>query len=124
MTFITANMAILEALKPLVNNAIWPFVRPPDADDLPYIVYSPISNNPLSTLEGWTGDGQIRMQIDVYAEAFSEAEELSKRLIPIIENLESVSATVQDGGTSGYETETRLFRCTVEFLVWEKVYER
>ncbi len=119
----TANVAVLEALKPFVNNAVWPFVRPSDADDLPYIVYSPISNNPLTTLEGWTGDSQIRMQIDVYADELSQADALSKQLIPVIENLESISATVQDGGTSGYETETRLFRCTVEFLIWENVYE-
>ncbi len=115
-----ANQAILEALKPLVSNHVWPFVRPSGQEFLPYIIYTPISTNPLVAIGGWAGHKQIRMQIDVYSYTLSEAESLSNQLIPIIEALTTISAEVIDGGTGTYEQETRLFRQTTEFLIWEQ----
>lgn len=120
MTQISANQAVLEALKPLVKSHVWPYVRPAGQDAVPYIIYSAISNNPLTTIAGWAGHKQIRMQIDVYAYTLGEAETLANELVPVIEALETVSAEVEDGGSGGFENDTRLFRQTVEFLIWEQ----
>lgn len=116
----TANQAVLGALKPLVKSRVWPFVRPSGQDGLPYIIYSPISTNPLVVIDGWAGHKQIRMQIDVYADTLTEAEEISNDLIPILEALTTISVEVVDGGTGSFEQDTRLFRQTTEFLIWEQ----
>lgn len=116
----TANVAVLGALKPLVKSCVWPFVRPSGQEGLPYIIYSPISSNPLVEIGGWAGHKQIRMQIDVYADTLTEAEQISNDLIPVIEALTTISAEVIDGGTGSYEQDTRLFRQTTEFNIWEQ----
>jgi hypothetical protein len=116
----TANQSVLVALKPLVKNQVWPFVRPSGQDGLPYIIYTPISTNPLVDIAGWAGHKQIRMQIDVYADTLAEAEEISNDLIPVLEALTTVSVEVIDGGTGSFEQDTRLFRQTTEFLIWEQ----
>lgn len=116
----TANQAVLEALKPLVKSCVWPMVRPSGQTGTPYIVYTPISTNPLVVIGGWAGHKQIRMQIDVYADTLTEAEELSNDLILVLEALTTISAEVIDGGTGSFEQDTRLFRQTTEFNIWEQ----
>jgi hypothetical protein len=103
---------------PFSHNPSYPKIEPQDGN--PYIIYSPISTNPLVVIDGWAGHKQIRMQIDVYADTLTEAEEISNDLIPILEALTTISVEVVDGGTGSFEQDTRLFRQTTEFLIWEQ----
>lgn len=121
MAYISAADAVYNALKPLVNGAVWPFFRPADQNAVPYIVFSPVNSNPLTTVEGWTGENQVRMQIEVHHETFKQADDLAKEIIPVIDALTTVTASVQDGIVNDRDVNTGLFSSLVEFLIWEKV---
>lgn len=83
----------------------------------PYIVYTLIYNAPNWTLTGPSTLDNARYQIDVYAKARTDASSLADLVTAAITQ-STLLTGVPLNVTSGYESETKLYRRTMEFSVW------
>lgn len=119
MTVTRANTAVYNALKPLVNSRVWPLVRSESIKDTPYIVYTPVSGQRLNTMQGYAGHNDVRMQIDIYTTEPTEGMTLAESVINTLDALDTVSAAI-DSDRYEYEQETRLYRTSLDFMIWEQ----
>lgn len=85
-----------------------PAVKPP------WIVFSLITETDSDVLCG-QAETAISLQIDIYSGTIDEASTLRKEALEAIKPLHPVSVN----RTSGYETDTGLYRATVEVQIWE-----
>lgn len=119
MTVIRAVQAVHEALKPLVKDRCWYMAADEKNTVKPYIVFGQTSIDRLTDMNGYTGHAQIRMQVDIYDDEPMTLAVLGEAVINAIDALTTVSASVQNDN-DGYEETNRLFRKSIDFLIWEQ----
>jgi hypothetical protein len=114
-------MSMLESFVTLVSGAtvagerIYPQVAP-DGVVRPFIVYQRINTNTENVLSGSTGLRNTRLQVDVFATTYVQAQQITTA----IENLmgswstPNVCVVSQDF----YEDEVKLYRVMTDFSIW------
>ena len=106
-------------LKPLVGGNAYPYVvkltaQGEPAVSPPWIVFSLISETEGDVLCG-QAETATSLQIDVYAKTIDKAREIRARAQEAIKPLNPVSIN----RTSSYESDTSLYRATIEVQIWE-----
>lgn len=114
-----AGQQLYPILKELVDGRVYQLVRRQGADTtLPYIVYTPISTLPVNCLDGYTGHESARMQIDIYHDDYDELDKLADKVIATIN--ETIKPSEYQGRRQLYESESDLFRQSIDFEFWIK----
>lgn len=106
------------AVSAQVGNRIYALTRPQD-DALPAVVYQRVSTSPVVSMLGDSGLDSVRIQISCYARTLFEAKSLSTAVRTAITGaatLKSVTVMVVDG----QDPETRNFRVTTDFNLWQR----
>lgn len=110
-----------EQLETLLNNAtsaldqVFPNVAP-SKPGRPYIVYTRVSANSNNVLSGNSGLINTRMQIDVYADSYAQAQTVAGQVDTLMRGwtLQNVSYPAQDQ----YEADVRLHRVILDYSIW------
>lgn len=109
---------IAPLLKPLVEGKAYPYIVKQTAAGVPavsppWLVFS-LSAQSNDVLSG-QAETQNSLQIDVYASTIDEARSLREQVKVAITSLSPVSVSE----LNGYESDTALFRATLEIQIWE-----
>lgn len=82
----------------------------------PYITYQRIVTNTENTVSGSPGLSNTRMQIDVYAKTYAQAQSIATQVDQLVSasSLQCWSMRFQDV----YEDAVRLFRVILEYSIW------
>lgn len=102
------------------------WVRAPQDASRPYIVMTRISSVRGYTMQGDDGLPQNRVQVDVYADIYTDARDISQQIIDLASGYRS-------GDTSGIFVDGRrdlpasdagevahLFRVSIDLMVWHR----
>jgi hypothetical protein len=94
---------------------IYPLVGP-DQRTTPYLVYQRIAATSENVLTGRTGLVNTRLQIDVYADTYVEAQALAAQIATLMDgwSVQNVANPAQDG----YEPDVRLHRAILDYSIW------
>ncbi len=85
-----AGTQIFKIMGDLVGGRVFPLIRPETAaDDTPYIIYTPISSQPINSLDGFLGHEYTQVQIDVYHTDYDELDSLVNQVIDKFRELNS-----------------------------------
>ena len=114
-------MTIQEQLFALLNNAtpaadrIYPLIAP-DAAPPPYLVYQRVSANTENILSGSSGLINTRIQMDVYAATYAQAQDIAAAIDALMSDWEvqNVSVLSQDL----YEPDAKLHRVSTDYSLW------
>ena len=108
------------ALSSLIGERLWPAVRDPDDETLPAVTYQVIANDQNESLEGRaTTLRHFRVQLDIWAETYSDALALDAALRSRMDTAATTfRSTMLPSGFGDYEPDTRLHRRTLEFSIW------
>jgi hypothetical protein len=109
---------ILSALKgnTAAGNNVFALVLP-SGTVRPAITYQRISTEPVNSIVGSSGLDRVRMQIDCWAGTFQAAVEIAEAVRTLM-----AAAGFQgllDNQSSEFEEETRLYRVSSDFFVWQ-----
>lgn len=99
-----------------VNNRIYPTVASPTADR-PYIVYQRISGSRVHDKSGQTGLAHPRIQVAVWADTYGEAKTIARDVRKAMNAFPGGNVFV-DGETDRYEEDTKIYGCTLDFIIW------
>lgn len=102
---------IFQALSPITQGRVFPLIAPMGTPS-PYIVYSAVSNNRGDVLCG-TAEQKTSIQIDVYDKSLFLAKKLLSEISENISFLDPFQITE----LQGYESDTELYRATLDFLI-------
>lgn len=112
---------IYNALAGLVENRVYPLVVPETIiNKPPYIIYQFVNGEPTNTLDGYTGNSRVLVQIDVYHSDYDECVLLAKGVIWQID--EKIKNAVFDSSQSLFENldgTAILYRQCLEFFMWQ-----
>lgn len=114
-------MSMQEAFVALVQNAtaaddrVYPQIAP-DNVQRPYIVYQRVTENVENVLAGRTGLINTRLQVDVYATTYAQAQQIATAVADLMASwaLPNVSILSQDI----YESEVKLHRVMTDYSIW------
>lgn len=94
------------------------FTNLPQDTQPPYIVVTKISSPRERTHDGPSNTVTTRMQVDVYAKDYKEGKEIAVLLYDIVSSTSTTIAFIDLANEAdGYEEETKLHRCMLEFTV-------
>jgi hypothetical protein len=105
------------AITAIVGTRIFPLTVPEDWNlpALTYQVISSVSHPTFST----AGEQRIRVQIDCWADTYSDAVSLRAAVISALNGYSDVNFTAQLlNKTDYYEHEALQYRCLIEFYLW------
>lgn len=114
-------MSMLEDFTALLAGAtdagerIYPQVAP-DGVTRPFIVYQRINTNTENVLSGSTGLKNTRLQVDVFANTYSQAQQIAAAIESLMSGwaTQNVSILSQDF----FEDEVKLHRVMTDFSIW------
>lgn len=107
VTHLKANTA----LTALISGRIYPIAAPQNVAK-PYLVYRVISNNSNQCLEGGIYENDVRIQIDIWADTYSNAKVTKEAAVDAILGFKSsYNINVMDD----YEQDTLLYRQILDF---------
>jgi hypothetical protein len=114
-------MTIQEQLFALLANAtpaadrIYPLIAP-DSAPPPYLVYQRISANTENILSGSSGLINTRIQLDVYATTYAQAQDIAAAIDGLMAawNVQNLSVLSQDF----YEPDAKLHRASIDYSIW------
>lgn len=88
----------------------------PDQPQTPYAVYARVSANSENVLSGSSGLINTRLQIDVYAATYGEAQRCAAQVDALLSgwSVPSVSLAAQDL----YEPDVKLHRVILDYSLW------
>lgn len=88
----------------------------PDGTVAPYITYQRISANSENVLSGSSGVVNTRMQIDVYADSYAQAQTIAAQVDALMAawSVQNVSVLSQDI----YEDLVKLYRISQDYSIW------
>jgi len=103
------------ALGTLVSSRCFALVAP-DLTPTPYIIYSVVSNIPQVSLDGPTGTENRRVQVDVWGGSYGEVKalEVTVKSTMAASSIRNVPLSTMDM----YESETKLYRVTMDYSIW------
>lgn len=113
------------AVAALVDARIYPLIAPQSAP-LPRIVYTGAGGIRWNSIDGPSGLGQPRVQIDAYAATYGQAHALAKAIRDALDGYRGTAAGVRIGGVSCptppldfYEADVSppLYRVGQDFLI-------
>lgn len=117
------HQMLMQVVGPLVQTdgltpRVFPLVMPQGQASFPCAVYSVVSAEPLNDLSGLAGATRYRVQLDVYGKVWLDTHELAgaiQQALDMQDELQCVALGRQDF----HEDDTRLFRASLEFSIWE-----
>lgn len=94
---------------------VYPVVAP-DTPVVPYMVYSRINTNSENVLSGSSGLANTRMQIDVYAKTYTQAQAIARQVDALMAGWsnQNISVMAQDL----FEEPVKLHRVIMDFSIW------
>lgn len=105
-------------LGPLVGDRIYPMIAPESADQTrPYIIWQIISAYAETTPDGVTGHEWVRVQIDVYHDDYDDCTDLAHKVIGFISD--NINPSQYNNSQQSYETESKLFRQSLDVEFWQ-----
>lgn len=107
-------MALLLNATPAADR-IYPQIAP-DAAAPPYIVHQRVSANTENILDGASGLVNTRLQVDVYATTYAQAQAVAAAIDALMAGWEvqNVSVLSQDF----YEADAKLHRVATDYSIW------
>lgn len=112
-----AGQQLYPILKDLVGGRVYQVVRREGADSTtPYIVYTPVTANPETSLDGYTGYDWSRVQIDIYHDDYDELDSIANQTIIAITT--QIRPSEMGNRQHLYDNDSDLFRQSfdVEFF--------
>ncbi len=114
-------MSMQELFVALVQNAtdaqdrVYPQIAP-DNVERPYIVYQRVTQNVENVLSGRTGLTNTRLQVDVYASTYAQAQQIATVVAGLMDGwaLPNVQILAQDI----YESDVKLHRVMADYSIW------
>lgn len=109
--------ALLSATIPAASVAI---MVAEQGADFPHITFQSIYSTTENVLSG-NGNppiGQTRMQIDVWAKTYAEAQSLSKQVSAALLGWDAQN--VQIGSRDAYQSDVRIYRVILEYSIWHR----
>ncbi|SFB02710.1 Protein of unknown function [Collimonas sp. OK607] len=114
-------MTIQEQLFALLSNAtpaaerVYPLIAP-DAVARPYVIFQRVSANTENILYGSSGLINTRIQLDVYATTYAQAQDIAAAIDGLMAawNVQNVSVLSQDF----YEPDAKLHRASIDYSIW------
>ena len=114
-------MSMQELFVTLVQNAtdaqdrVYPQIAP-DNVERPYIVYQRVTQNVENVLSGRTGLTNTRLQVDVYASTYAQAQQIATAVAGLMDGwaLPNVQILAQDI----YESDVKLHRVMADYSIW------
>ncbi len=102
---------VYDSLKSVTARA-YPLILP-EKGSYPAITYQNITDIPHNHLKGGSSAVNARIQVDIWANSYKETKDL----------YQSVKSALSDslvlGTNEFYEKETKLYRLSIDFSVWE-----
>lgn len=109
---------VFETLRSYFRDRVHPAVMAEGAEP-PAAVFQEVSSVPVNTLdEGYQGVIQVRMQVDVYAGTPEEVRQLASGATELLTQQQYLVCLFQ-GRRTFFEQETRLYRESLDFSIWE-----
>ncbi len=114
-------MSMQELFLALVQTAtdaqdrVYPQIAP-DNVQRPYIVYQRVTENVENTLAGRTGLTNTRLQVDVYASTYAQAQQIAAAVADLMAGwaLPNVQILARDI----YESDVKLHRVMADYSIW------
>lgn len=103
----------MDLLNDLVGSRVY-FDRAPDKVERPYIVLLQAGGDSVEFLDGPSGMDLVRLQVDVYAETRTEANELMSQ---VRVRLQVLQASAIGAPLSLYESAVALYRRSCDFRI-------
>jgi hypothetical protein len=104
---------VMDFLADLVGSRVY-FDRAPDKVERPYIVLLQVGGDPVEFLDGPSSMDLVRLQIDVYAETRTSANELMSQ---VRTRLHPLQASPVGAPVSLYESAVALYRRSCDFRI-------
>lgn len=111
------------AIAAIVSNRIYP-VQLPQEFTLPAITYQLISNQRIHAIDGPIGVAIPRVQIDCYADTYSEVKTLADKVRITFDGFRGSIATETDIGgiyleseQDIYSADTEIYRVSMDFMI-------
>jgi hypothetical protein len=101
----------------IVGTRVYPNSAP-DSPVKPYIVYSRLSSQEQNTLEGTGVLTQTRMQVDVWADTYGEAQAKAGLVKARMKTWATKNIKVDE--QDFYESDTKLHRVMLDYSIWHQ----
>lgn len=112
------ELDITNALKPLVENRVYPDVGP-DKGPRPYITFQQVGGDSVTFLEGGPPVKRYgRFQINVWGNRRDEASDLGRQVEDTLLSLTALSPEPVGGLVAVHEPETKLYGTIQDFSFW------
>ena len=114
-------MTIQEQLYAMLANAteaderVYPLVAP-DNVALPYIIYHCVASRPETVLSGRTDLVNTRMQVDVYARTYAQAQSIRAAVGNLMDGWTVQNVLIL--AAEFFEADTRLHRVSIDYSIW------
>lgn len=97
-----------------ITDKVTPLMLPQNAT-YPAITYFNVTPVPINHLKGESDTQNARIQVDIWAESYSEVKSL---YLEVKTSMSAISSLFL-GANEVYEDETKLYRLSLDFSVWE-----
>ena len=116
----TTESLIMDALKSLVANRVYPDVGPLGVVQ-PYITYQQVGGESVNFIDSATipSLANARIQINVWADTRLAASALIKQIELAMRSTTALKTTVLGQPVSLHEAETKLYGARQDFSVWQ-----
>lgn len=105
---------IFPLIKHLASGQVYPYIAPPGTI-APWVIFSLPASTADDVLMGQSGASATSLQIDIYAPTIDDARNLLEQVKTLIKDLMPVALM----SSNGYESDTALYRSTIEVQVWK-----
>lgn len=116
-----SQLSTYEGLTALVKTRIYPLVAPQTVQ-VPFCVYTKISNERQYSHGGFSNLERVRMQVSCYAETYAGTRAVVAQVIAAIAAWPAVNAKVQaalqENEVDFYDDGTQLYHLPVDFFIW------
>lgn len=114
-----AGQQLYPILSPLVDGRVYQLIRREGADaTTPYIVYTPVSADPTTSQDGFTGYEWVRAQIDIYHDDYDELDSLADAVIDAINT--NIRPSELSGRQHLYDADSELYRQSIDYEFFTK----
>ncbi len=123
-TIIFSKLTSVAGLTDLVKTRIFPLLAPQDITK-PFVTFQRISSGRVKNLQGASFTAQTRFQIDCYATSYISARQIAEQLRLALDGWSDYTANpaikgsslITDSDFSITETDPKLYRVMMEFLI-------
>ena len=103
-----------------IGTRLFPLVAP-EGVAKPFCTYQKISNARAYTFSKTSPVSRARIQLDCWGDSYSQVKGLASEISTALEAWDSteILTAQQQNESDGYEPDTKLFRVSVDFFIWE-----